>query len=310
MLAHCLDLNNAVAHGDKHWLTDHLRGMFSDKEREPRRLHDALPTFKQWLMELMLASAVEIGQPGSSKVIALSSKIKDRSAETLLLLQSYVYDQNTQSVVLDAYHLDVDAIASSDARETAERLPRSATFPISDAVEAYWARLLLRAKERCRSYLHVETCLEHQQQTQAHCQVDPALQELLLATCRCGLGVNATDAGVAAWQALTPFATRVAISPLFQSPCIEPLAGDTEPFRQPTSGAVSGAVGGTIGACARCQKPPVQKHLLCGRCKRVTYCSKDCQTVHWPIHKQQCKRPASVAPAAPAAREPWKEVRD
>ncbi|KAJ6585163.1 hypothetical protein B0H19DRAFT_1108589 [Mycena capillaripes] len=29
--------------------------------------------------------------------------------------------------------------------------------------------------------------------------------------------------------------------------------------------------------------------LKCGKCKTATYCNKDCQRAHWPVHKQFCK---------------------
>ncbi|KAJ7134776.1 hypothetical protein C8R44DRAFT_771444 [Mycena epipterygia] len=29
--------------------------------------------------------------------------------------------------------------------------------------------------------------------------------------------------------------------------------------------------------------------LKCGRCQTITYCNKDCQRAHWPVHKQFCK---------------------
>ncbi|KAJ6508532.1 hypothetical protein C8R45DRAFT_967732 [Mycena sanguinolenta] len=29
--------------------------------------------------------------------------------------------------------------------------------------------------------------------------------------------------------------------------------------------------------------------LKCGKCKTATYCNKDCQRAHWPVHKQFCQ---------------------
>jgi len=39
-------------------------------------------------------------------------------------------------------------------------------------------------------------------------------------------------------------------------------------------------------ACGACSKPA---SLLCGRCKAVSYCSKNCQSSHWNTHKKVCK---------------------
>ncbi|PVH75822.1 hypothetical protein DL98DRAFT_657892 [Cadophora sp. DSE1049] len=40
--------------------------------------------------------------------------------------------------------------------------------------------------------------------------------------------------------------------------------------------------------CDRCgRKSGV---MLCGGCKGIAYCSKECQTKSWPEHKERCKR--------------------
>jgi len=39
--------------------------------------------------------------------------------------------------------------------------------------------------------------------------------------------------------------------------------------------------------CAQCRVVP-EKVLLCGRCKVVCYCGKECQRLHWPTHKIGC----------------------
>lgn len=43
---------------------------------------------------------------------------------------------------------------------------------------------------------------------------------------------------------------------------------------------------------AECPNPPdnTTKLLLCGRCKEVSYCSKNCQEATWPTHKTLCQR--------------------
>lgn len=42
--------------------------------------------------------------------------------------------------------------------------------------------------------------------------------------------------------------------------------------------------------CWNC-KLSLMKPLICGYCKSVSYCSKDCQSVHWPFHKPLCSPP-------------------
>ncbi|KAJ7230115.1 hypothetical protein GGX14DRAFT_409997 [Mycena pura] len=46
-------------------------------------------------------------------------------------------------------------------------------------------------------------------------------------------------------------------------------------------------------ACTKCFKTDLDHPELelrrCGKCKGVWYCSKECQTAHWPQHKKSCK---------------------
>ena len=45
-----------------------------------------------------------------------------------------------------------------------------------------------------------------------------------------------------------------------------------------------------VGKCAQCNRPGDQR---CGKCKKVHYCSKECQKAHWATHKQTCTRVSS-----------------
>lgn len=40
--------------------------------------------------------------------------------------------------------------------------------------------------------------------------------------------------------------------------------------------------------CIRCNK--AGSVALCGRCKKVKYCGRECQTTHWKEHKVHCKQ--------------------
>ncbi|RMZ88152.1 hypothetical protein DV736_g4615, partial [Chaetothyriales sp. CBS 134916] len=54
-------------------------------------------------------------------------------------------------------------------------------------------------------------------------------------------------------------------------------------------------------ACVACNKSEVELSTgsglkRCGRCQKVTYCSKECQTSHWAQHKAACRRPTRPLP--------------
>lgn len=43
-----------------------------------------------------------------------------------------------------------------------------------------------------------------------------------------------------------------------------------------------------IHSCKMCSQKGVTG--VCIKCKKVYYCSKECQVKHWPIHKKICKK--------------------
>lgn len=49
--------------------------------------------------------------------------------------------------------------------------------------------------------------------------------------------------------------------------------------------------------CGYCNTfSPIEKFRVCSRCKKIHYCSRECQKAHWPFHKRHCeKEEASVA---------------
>ena len=46
----------------------------------------------------------------------------------------------------------------------------------------------------------------------------------------------------------------------------------------------------TCDSCGAEEKPESGVKLLrCARCKQTSYCSKDCQKIHWKMHKPNCE---------------------
>jgi hypothetical protein len=50
--------------------------------------------------------------------------------------------------------------------------------------------------------------------------------------------------------------------------------------------------------CGRSECTNAAGTLFCGACKAVPYCSKECQKLHWKVHKQECKKKATTATPA------------
>ncbi|KAK5738894.1 hypothetical protein LTR17_005620 [Elasticomyces elasticus] len=45
------------------------------------------------------------------------------------------------------------------------------------------------------------------------------------------------------------------------------------------------------GQCGQDEKAEGPKLLVCGRCKAMRYCDKECQRTHWKAHKGFCRAP-------------------
>jgi ankyrin repeat and MYND domain-containing protein 2 len=50
--------------------------------------------------------------------------------------------------------------------------------------------------------------------------------------------------------------------------------------------------------CSTCGDEKPDKK--CSKCKEVQYCDRECQRLHWPIHKKECARLSSTAQVPPA----------
>lgn len=44
-----------------------------------------------------------------------------------------------------------------------------------------------------------------------------------------------------------------------------------------------------LNCCANCHKGNIMTLKLCSKCKKVLYCNKECQKIHFPLHKSECK---------------------
>lgn len=55
----------------------------------------------------------------------------------------------------------------------------------------------------------------------------------------------------------------------------------------------------TVVLCSACGHEKPEKK--CSKCKAVQYCDRECQRLHWFMHKKTCARPTTDAAAAAAA---------
>ncbi|PPQ92791.1 hypothetical protein CVT25_003902 [Psilocybe cyanescens] len=147
-----------------------------------------------------------------------------------------------------------------------------------------WMLLLPALAERCRTWKHFESC------DYLITAIPASLgKQECSPLCSCGKGHNlGLFATLSKWKVLHKEATRVAISPLFAFSFMEKT--NAWPMNRNTSmsSKIQDNISLSSSGCTNCDGPGKPKILLCGRCKRVKYCSSECQKKHWKEHKGHC----------------------
>ncbi|XP_055625498.1 ankyrin repeat and MYND domain-containing protein 2 [Toxorhynchites rutilus septentrionalis] len=62
----------------------------------------------------------------------------------------------------------------------------------------------------------------------------------------------------------------------------------------------------TISFCSSCGEEKPDKK--CSKCKEVQYCDRECQRLHWFMHKKVCARPSSTATLGQLGKDAKKEI--
>ena len=159
--------------------------------------------------------------------------------------------------------------------------PPRACFLVRLVSQAYhgeldlWAKFLPVSIERARqTYAHTADC------------VYAKLSDDTLTLCSCGKGKDLPPLFMRSIESVNRLGARVPVHPLVYRAAISPLYAppDTSSFVENVK-TVSAAV--SASTCAKCGKGG--KSLTCTRCRKISYCSKECQISHWKTHKPACR---------------------
>jgi len=262
------------------WLQPHLCSMFSMREIALRESNsDAMCNLKNVVHAVL-----------SPKDGILRLKSSDPSAFPIFFFLGALYlDLNSHSMVRDVRALVVTA-ETSHLASSAGLIATQITLAEIDM--SLWRRGLFALSERCRDWAHAPTC-EYQSCDDVQ------------GFCPCGKGQADFDSLGNSLKSFAPHLTRVAISTLFSAPYLESRRESsgsgmmernlrTERFEPVTDGEVK------EGAKPKCRVCAKECSTRCAKCKRVAYCSKECQTKGWKVHKKHC--------AAPAAKRPGRHI--
>ncbi|KAI0818478.1 hypothetical protein BC628DRAFT_1424076 [Trametes gibbosa] len=297
-----LDLAAVASPTADQWLNSHISMQMSERERKMREANalEGLALIKDTIHTIMVRSAGIQNGP-RSRVFALHDDASGKT-DTMFFVNELRFDLACHTIVCDAFVLLLSRRLVSTVGPSLKTISENGV----ESVRVYgdemrtWKHLLPGLAERCRAtWKHGKKC-EYAARGKIPLEVDIMAGDPL---CSCGRGKDVDGMHkVALWRKLAPFVTRVALSPLFPVPYLEPIIdvhkanatadtlrevlpghGDTKPGSH-----LQAAAGATVtGRCARCSKrgDDLQR---CSRCKAVFYCSKECQKADWKNHKFVC----------------------
>ena len=268
----CPSLKPSENPGAPKWLIPHVSLMFSHRERALREkespsLEDTFVNLKDYLHTLLL-SAAGIRSPVRS-VFALQNTTTGELL-TIILVAGLRLDVGSHTILADAW-VAPGTMAIQEIMKQLEPLDVVVVKIDPEESEA-WRYLLPLLVERCRTWAHKPSC-EYLMHGTIPLYPDAGADPDKSPFCSCGVGVG-TETFPKRFKSVAPYATRAAISPLFAVGYLERVGMTSD---TPTD----------QGRCKACGKQGGSLSL-CGKCKTVRYCSKECQVKDWKVHKKNC----------------------
>lgn len=252
------------------WLKPHLAWMLSARERKLTKTHqnDALALVKDTIHTIFPHASGMTGGP-LRRVFGLRDK-PSTECDTIIFISDVKFDLAAHTLICDGYVLPLTpALMFTIGKDFGKLVQEGNIFNVGvygDEMKA-WKQLLPALAERCRSWKHTSSC-EYAMQRKVPLSVDMHSDPL----CSCGRGKDVEGMSkVKIWKKLSPFVTRIAMSPLFAVSYLEPVPRDPE-----------------AGRCSVCRGKGKPKMMKCAKCKKIRYCSKDCQAKNWGSHKPKC----------------------
>ena len=275
------------------WLSVHLALSFSEQEEKSRTTdenHRVAANLKESISAIFLGSS---GLEERSKAFGLSNPTIGVYA--FIFVNALRLDlSSSQTVIADACVIPLNekngpkVIAALRRGHGPQHGPVTTINTLDDEVEA-WKALLPTVAERCRTWQHSDRC-EYRKRGIPACN-EGSWDNRASPLCQCGLGKDlGTFASLPAWKEIQSEATRVAITPLFPFSLPKISLKGVDKNTAEILGRAKGkpSPGTLVTACGYCNGPGQPTLLVCGRCKKIQYCSQKCQRAHWRTHKPGC----------------------
>ncbi|KAI1505698.1 hypothetical protein F5X99DRAFT_428791 [Biscogniauxia marginata] len=262
------------------WFNPHIATAMSERERALRD-NKALPRsigeqirldFKESVFSILIQFA---GLQGKKHHLFGLNNEGNGGVHILIMCSSLRIDPASRVVVLDCAVLPLHKSIMSKLIHFLDALGSVNLISVNDAELRLWKTVLPAYVERCRTWEHQDNC----EYAKAG-SVPLTLEDEEQVICSCGNGEFPPGFlnGVAHWSTVSKFAVRAAISPPFWAPFADNVF-------HPDFGNI-------IEGCAACGMKKARDGadlMSCARCRKLKYCSRECQRADWKNHKVVCK---------------------
>ena len=206
-------------------------------------------------------------------------------SDLLLFVNSLRHDSSSGSILLDAFVVPLTRARIANLMPALQRLAGDEThltIAITREEEIMWKQMLPALVERSRvSWTHTSRC-EYGEDAQncprSNLHGEPSI-------CSCGEGRDHRSMP-AQFKGFSPFATRIALSPISAIPYLEPMALSAFASTLASSGSIPGST--NAPSCTNCGAREANLRS-CASCGKARYCDQDCQKANWKAHKKACK---------------------
>ncbi|KAL7813173.1 hypothetical protein V8C44DRAFT_364004 [Trichoderma aethiopicum] len=204
------------------WLTT-LTSLQIPRHNRGGHTDDVRARFKATVSAMFKACSGTLGR--RTCMFSLSGRHQD-DVQAMIFVSAVRLDGDTASVVLDAAILPLTSqyLASRDSDDFLKELKvqDDMTLKVDDDEMALWKKTIPSFIERCRTWNHLPSCEYTRQRATVPLSCEPGQPWI----CSCGHG-RMPHGFIAApsWHLAEKHAVRIAISPMYHAPLVEPAAG-------------------------------------------------------------------------------------
>ncbi|KAG9092061.1 hypothetical protein FS749_016025 [Ceratobasidium sp. UAMH 11750] len=269
-------------------LSDHERGMMAGERETEGPQSVLMAAVKDTIHSIVAMHALP---DEKQRVFGFCESGEQAEVYAVLLVAGIRLDLASCSIVIDGAILPLSHSIPTSLKIAIDKMvnsnPLSRLPSIGDESIAV-KKLLPAFVERARTWKHTTNC---EYTATADIPLSVEFGHSPICSCGQGIGFDAPEWQSTLWKALLPFATRIAISPLFSVPYIDTISQSIDDLLRPRDGRrVDPPMANRmrlLNVCWVCGK--TGNLSACAKCKSARYCSISCQRKNWEAHKKHCR---------------------